>query len=101
MANRLEPINLVDFSGGLNLRENQFQLSDNESPEMHNITIDPLGGIYSRKGWERWNDTDIVADPLTWDPRRAFLQSFSDGTDVVYVVVQRQDLLGWRRWRVR
>ena len=33
---------------------------------MHNITIDPLGGIYTRKGWERWNDDDIV-DP---DDRR-------------------------------
>ena len=72
MANRLEPINLVDFTGGLNLRRNQFQLAANESPEMDNIAIDPLGGIYTRKGWERWNDDDIVdTDTVTWDPRRA------------------------------
>jgi hypothetical protein len=84
MPNRLEPVNLVDFSGGLNLRENQFQLAENESPEMHNITIDPLGGIYSRRGWERWNDADIASD-VGWDPRRAFLHSVSTGTDHVYI----------------
>ena len=42
MANRLDPINLADFTGGLDLRSNQFQLAANQSPEMENITIDPL-----------------------------------------------------------
>jgi hypothetical protein len=86
MVNRLDPIDLVDFTGGLNLRSNTFQLQPNESPEMINISIDPLGGIYSRKGWERWNGPDIV-DPATtvWDPRRAYLTQLSDGTDTVYV----------------
>lgn len=86
MPNRREPLNLVDFTGGLNLRENTFQLKDNESPEMHNVAIDPLGGIYSRRGWERWNVDDIVDPEATvWDPRRAFLQQLSDGTDIVYI----------------
>ena len=86
MPNRLEPLNLVDFTGGLNLRANQFQLGPNESPEMINISIDPLGGIYSRKGWERWNIDDIVDVEVTpWDPRRAYLHKLSDGSSVVYI----------------
>ena len=68
MVNRLEPLNLVDFTGGLNLRSNTFQLQPNESPEMINISIDPLGGIYSRRGWERWNGPDIVdLDTRGWE----------------------------------
>lgn len=84
MANRLEPLSLADFTGGLNLRKSTFQLNQNESPEMENIAIDPLGGIYTRKGWQRWNTTEI-ADPDTWDPRRAFLQQLADGTNIVYI----------------
>lgn len=90
MPNRREPLNLIDFTGGLNLRSNQFQLAENESPEMENITIDPLGGIYSRKGWARWNDADIPVDPTTWDPRRAFLHQLSDGTDNVYIAANNK-----------
>ena len=85
MANRLEPINMVDFTGGLNLRADQFQLEENESPEMNNVVIDPLGGIYTRKGWERWNNPDVVTETQAWDPRRAFLHQLSDGTDVIYI----------------
>ena len=84
MANRLEPINLVDFTGGLNLRRTQFQLAANESPELNNVSIDPLGGIYTRKGWQRWS-SDIVPSGNAWDPRRAYLSQLSDGTDVVYI----------------
>lgn len=93
MANRLEQQVVADFTGGLNLRSNQFQLKPNESPEMANIVIDPLGGIFTRKGWERWNEDDIV-DVLTtdWNPRRAFLQQFSDGTDRVYVANLGDDI---------
>lgn len=86
MPNRMEPINLVDFTGGLNLRSNQFQLENNESPEMLNVTIDPIGGVYTRHGWDRWNEDDIVDLETTgWDPRRAHLHQLSDGSDVVYV----------------
>ena len=84
MPNRLEPVNLIDFTGGLNLRRNQFQLANNESPEMNNISIDPLGGIYTRRGWDRASD-DIVESETTWDPRRAFMTQLSDGSDIIYV----------------
>jgi hypothetical protein len=86
MANRLEPINLIDYTGGLNLRASQFQLAENESPDMLNVDIDPRGGFYTRKGWQRWNETDIVdpgVDP--WHPRHAFVHTWANGTQEVYV----------------
>jgi hypothetical protein len=85
MANRLDPINMVDFTGGLNTRASPFQLGENETPESLNVSVDRLGGIYSRRGWARWTDDDLWADPLTWDPRRGYMHSLSDSSDVVYV----------------
>ena len=35
---------LENFSGGLNLRSDQFNLAPNESPEMLNVDVDPRGG---------------------------------------------------------
>jgi len=89
MVNRLEPVNLIDFTGGLNLRKNQFQLNGNESPEMRNIAIDPLGGIYTRRGWDRWSH-DIVDPETAWDPRRAYLSQLADGTDVIYIAANNR-----------
>lgn len=36
---------LESFSGGLNLRADQFDLEENESPDMLNVSIDPRGGL--------------------------------------------------------
>jgi len=83
MPNRLEPINIVEFVGGLNLRKNQFQLSDNESPEMLNIEIDPRGGFYSREGWTRRDLTPITTG--VWDPRNAFFHTLANGVQVLYL----------------
>ena len=85
MANRLDPINMVDFTGGLNTRASPFQLGENETPESLNVAVDRLGGIYSRYDWERWNDEDLWDDPETWDPRRAFMHALSDGTFNTYL----------------
>jgi hypothetical protein len=87
MVNRLDPINLVDYTGGLNLRRNQFQLAENESPDMLNVDIDPRGGFFTRKGWQRWNQVDIV-DPATtaWAPRNAFVITYPDGDQAIFVV---------------
>lgn len=41
---------LEDFTGGLNLRADQFQLAPNESPEMVDVDIDPRGGLKVRRG---------------------------------------------------
>ena len=86
MSSRLEPINLTDFSGGLNLHETDFQLADNESPLMLNVNADPRGGIVTRPGWQAWNDTDAVVDPeTTWRPRNALMHGYSDGNFGVFV----------------
>ncbi len=86
MANRLEPINLQDFRGGLNLRTNQLQIGADQSPEMVNITLDAEGGLRTRYGWMRWNDDDVVdLETTDWDPRRAWLHQLADGTDVLYI----------------
>ena len=53
---------LESFSGGLNLRSDQFNLADNESPDMLNVTVDPRGGIRMRDGVDRRNTTALSAD---------------------------------------
>ena len=52
MPNRLKPLNLFDFTGGINLRPETFQLLENELPELLNMEVDPRGGLNVRKGWE-------------------------------------------------
>lgn len=66
----------TDFTGGLNFRADQFQLSDNESPEMSNVEIDPRGGVFSRGGYERINSTAVAG---TWSPKR--LHKFTGATN--------------------
>ena len=84
---RLQPINLDDFNGGVNFRESQFTLGDDESPEMLNMEIDVRGGIKTRKGWSRWNATDIVGTPTSsnWLPRTAWVHPLEAGSYLVYV----------------
>ena len=79
---RVQALNLVDFTGGLNLRADAFELGDSESPDIVNVDIDPRGGFFSRKGWERWNSSSIAA---TWDPRSMFVHEIANGTDYVFV----------------
>jgi hypothetical protein len=87
MVNRLEPLNLMDFTGGLNLRRNQFQLGENESPDMLNVDVDPRGGFFTRKGWQRWNATEIVdVETAEWRPRNAFVHTHANGDQFINVV---------------
>ena len=46
----LNTIVVNDFTGGLNLRADAFQLADNESPDLQNVDVDPRGGFSSRGG---------------------------------------------------
>jgi hypothetical protein len=87
MPNRLEPINLMSFVGGLNLRRNQFQLAEDESPDLLNVDIDPRGGFRTRRGWQRWNDDDIVdLETEVWEPRNSHVHNWSTGQQEIYVV---------------
>jgi len=58
-----------DFTGGLNLRADQFQLAPNESPDMLNVEIDPRGGLFSRGAIREINTTAV---PGTWVPGKLF-----------------------------
>jgi hypothetical protein len=82
---QLQPLDLVDFTGGLNVNRTEFNLADNESPAMLNIEIDPRGGIFTRYGWGRYSGEDIVADPGEWDPRIASMAVDEAGGYRVYV----------------
>jgi len=84
-ANRLEPIDLTDFTGGLNLRRDQFTLGDNESPDMLNVDVDPRGGFYTRRGWHRWNGSDITTPVTNWRPRNSGVHNLSSGAQIFYV----------------
>jgi hypothetical protein len=43
-----------NFTGGLNLRADQFQLQPSESPSLMNVDVDPRGGVKTRKGVAPW-----------------------------------------------
>lgn len=58
-----------DFTGGLNLRADQFQLAKNESPDMKNVEIDPRGGVFSRGAMRRINETAIGG---VWTPLASY-----------------------------
>lgn len=53
-----------DFTGGLNLRADQFKLAPNESPDMLNVEVDPRGGLFSRGGMRRINPEGILQNFL-------------------------------------
>ncbi|NDA28722.1 MAG: hypothetical protein EBZ25_07815 [Flavobacteriia bacterium] len=56
---RLSLLRTDDFTGGLNLRADPFQLGSNESPDLLNVDIDPRGGLSIRGGMQRLNSPDI------------------------------------------
>ena len=67
-----------DFTGGLNLRADQFLLAKNESPDMLNVEIDPRGGVFSRGAMQRINSTAVSG---TWAPDK--LHAFYGATSTI------------------
>ena len=55
-------ISLGDFRGGLNYRADQFDLSENESPDLLNVSVDPRGGVTMRDGVTTYNQDAESAD---------------------------------------
>src|SRR5215207_3373652 len=84
MPNRLRPLNVVDFTGGINLRPEAFQLQPNELPDMLNMEVDPRGGINTRKSWKCSSETPITTD--TWNPHNAYTHRTADNLLYNYVV---------------
>ena len=50
----------ADFTGGLNLRSDQFNLLENESPAMLNVEVDPRGGVRRRDAVTKVNSTALT-----------------------------------------
>lgn len=63
----LNLVEIKNFTGGLNLRADVFQLSNNETADLLNVDIDPRGGFFSRGGIRRLNNTPVSG---TWNPQR-------------------------------
>ena len=74
-----------DFTGGLNLRSDQFQLADNESPKMLNVEVDPRGGVFSRGGMHRINSTPVIPNG-SWVPEK--LTPFYGATPHIMLTTQ-------------
>lgn len=71
----------ADFTGGLNLRADQFKISANQSPWMLNMEVDPAFGVRSRKGWVDWDEVPAVG----WDPRSMYSHVQGTGAEVLFV----------------
>ena len=56
---RLSLLRTDDFTGGLNLRADPFQLGQSESPDLLNVDIDPRGGFQMRGGMTKLNSSAI------------------------------------------
>jgi len=52
----------ADFTGGLNLRADQFNIGANESPAMLNVEVDPRGGVRRRDGVTKINSDVVEAE---------------------------------------
>jgi hypothetical protein len=69
----LNLVEIKNFTGGLNLRADVFQLANNETSDLLNVEIDPRGGFFSRGGIQRLNNTAVSG---TWTPQRlAFFEA--------------------------
>lgn len=97
-TNRLQPINVFDFTGGVNLRDDEVQLAENEVADVLNMDFDPLGGVVTRRGWLRWNQMPIDGafspgdlDYVPWNPRNAFNFELSSGQNIVVVALGREN----------
>ena len=55
----INTIRVEDFTGGLNLDANIFQLKKNQTNDLLNVDINPKGGITQRYGIERMNTTAV------------------------------------------
>lgn len=84
---RIDFITLEDFTGGINVRENTFQLAQNETPECLNVDFDQRGGFRLRGG------VDAYGGSLAADAQSIFMFErttgaaqllVADGTNVVY-----------------
>ena len=82
MARNLQYFTVSDFTGGLNLRADAFQLRSHESPDMLNVDLDPRGGFAQRDGTSLLNSTVLGSVP-------ANIWAFSTTAGTHQVLVQQ------------
>ncbi len=59
-----------DFTGGLNLRADVFNIGKSESPDLLNVDIDPRGGVAMRAGSEEMNTRTLTGS--SYEPHRLY-----------------------------
>ena len=52
----------ANFTGGLNLRADQFNIGETESPALLNVSVDPRGGVRRRDGIVKINATATTGE---------------------------------------
>lgn len=63
-----------NFTGGLNLRADPFQLGETESPDLLNVDVDPRGGFKMRPGFTATNASPMVTVGAgVFTPERLYL----------------------------
>lgn len=55
----LRSIRVDDFTGGLNLDSNAFHVEKNQTGDLLNVDLNPKGGVSTRWGFRRINDTAV------------------------------------------
>ena len=80
MPARIQVDNLRDFTGGLNLRRDVFQLDANESPDLLNVDCDPRGGFH-----QRWGTAPFATTALGGTPKSAYEFATTTGSRNVLV----------------
>jgi hypothetical protein len=84
----------ADFTGGINLRADQFKISDNQSPWLLNMEVDPAFGVRSRKGWIDWATVGGTGQGGNgqggqggqgWDPRSLYSHVLGDGAEWLFL----------------
>lgn len=85
----LRAIRVDDFTGGLNLDTNSFQVGQNESGDLLNVDLNPKGGVSSRWGFIRKHTTAIGGFAAgAFEPNGLFFWSSSAGK---YIMLSSND----------
>lgn len=76
---------LRDFTGGINYRDDAFQLPAGESPDLKNVDLLPQGGMQRRKSVRALNGTPLAVTPTALLPYRRHAQ----------ILVQQGQTFAW------
>jgi len=80
-----------DFTGGLNLRADVFNLAKNESPDLLNVDIDPRGGVFQRRGTAQFNTSAVGGlTPADWDAQSLYVWQRSTGDPQVLLAADNK-----------